>query len=188
MAANTRPTPAKSTPAKAAPAKAQGSAPAPAKEAPKPRGQKQTAEVVAPATAVKPEEVAELFWASDVNEPTKAAQDQIAAILELAGMTETHRLNVEVRGDRIRMACACGRHSYFAPITERTKDGKPVVPAQVQEALVRHTKRALGKALRHIKGDEKLAKKLVELLPKKDAEAPAEETAEKVVDKATANA
>jgi hypothetical protein len=104
----------------------------------------------------EPSESVLLLDAGEIDADVKAAWEAVNVFVRVASLD--HAPTIEFRagsnGIRGRMACPCGRHSYFADVTEA--DGKPVLPAPVKAALIRHAKRAQGKAMQVIKNSPDL--------------------------------
>lgn len=148
-----------------------------------PAAEVETPAVEAPATEPAEEPASIVIDATLLDAEVNAAYADLLPFLVL-GKRKDRKLNVEVRSTpepRMRMLCSWGRKSYFAVIGQMTEDGLPVIPAQVKVALLRQIDREYGRAIRVIKADEKLGKKLTTLLDARKAagkEVPAEETAE----------
>jgi hypothetical protein len=98
---------------------------------------------------------------------------EVLPILTLARLDTVHVLRLETRvdaeGTRCRMRCDCGRNSYLAPWAN-PGELPGVLPTPVREALRRHNRRALGKAMRVIKADAKLIAELAALRGEEPAE------------------
>jgi hypothetical protein len=116
---------------------------------------------VAPEVAPVAEVTPTLTLAVDHDAVLAAEVAEVLPVLTLAALDRVHVLRVETRTEeettRVRMRCDCGRNSYFAEVTEAG-----VLPTNVREALRRHNRRALGKAMRVVRADASLLARLAE--------------------------
>lgn len=130
----------------------------------------EAAEAIAEATEGDPEAASEtgeaveetpseaILLDASYDADVKAAWEAVNVFVRVASLD--HAPTIEFRagptGIRGRMACPCGRHSYFADATVEEGQELPTLPPPVKAALIRHAKRAQGKAMQVIKNSPDL--------------------------------